>query len=83
VICRRTFSLAGFQVTLIELAELESQLVDRELELANLRSELARFERRYLSIVGVRYAELSYVSDVLRHVLVSWTGPLWKAKLAT
>ena len=41
-----------------QLAGLESQLAERELELATLRAELGAFERRYLRIVGLRYAQL-------------------------
>jgi len=41
-----------------QLAGLQSQLAERELELATLRAELAAFERRYLRIVGLRYAQL-------------------------
>jgi CII-binding regulator of phage lambda lysogenization HflD len=40
------------------LRQLESQLADREVELATLQAELAAFERRYLRIVGLRYAQL-------------------------
>jgi len=41
-----------------ELVILQAELTDRELSLANLRSELAAFEGRYLREVGVLYAEL-------------------------
>jgi len=41
-----------------ELSAMESELSQRELELATLQAELHVFERRYLRIVGVRYAEL-------------------------
>ena len=41
-----------------EQASLEAELADRELRSANLRAELAAFERRYLHFVGSRYAEL-------------------------
>ena len=42
----------------LKLTTLEGQLAERELELATLRAELGAFERRYLSRVGARYAEL-------------------------
>jgi len=41
-----------------ELAHLQSELAEQELFLTNLRAELSAFERRYLRIVGVLYAEL-------------------------
>ena len=41
-----------------ELAELLSELVERELSLANLKAELLAFEGQYLREVGVLYAEL-------------------------
>ena len=43
---------------LAELAALETELAQRELDLATLVSELHLFERRYLHVAGVRYAEL-------------------------
>lgn len=46
---------------LSELAALESQLAQRELDLASLRAELHTFERRYLGIVGVRYTQLDEI----------------------
>jgi len=46
---------------LSELAALESELAQRELDLATLQAELRTFERRYLSIVGVRYTELDEI----------------------
>ena len=42
----------------VELEQLQSELAESELELATLRSELVAFERRYLEVVGSRYAEL-------------------------
>jgi len=45
-----------------ELASLQSELADRELYIATLRAELAAFERRYLRIVGARYAELDEIN---------------------
>ena len=44
-----------------QLAALESQLAERELQLATLHAELAAFERRYLRIVGLRYAQLDKI----------------------
>lgn len=41
-----------------EQTALETDLADRELRSANLRAELAAFERQYLHFVGSRYAEL-------------------------
>src|SRR5712671_6798311 len=42
----------------VELSELESKLADQELFLTNLRSELSAVERKYVRVVGQRYAEL-------------------------
>jgi chromosome segregation ATPase len=44
-----------------ELASLEGELIQRELDLATLRAELAEFESRYLRTVGVLYAELDEI----------------------
>lgn len=44
-----------------ELAALEERLAQRELELATLQGEVHAFEQRYVSIVGVKYAELDEV----------------------
>jgi hypothetical protein len=43
---------------LAEQAAIEGELAERELRAANLRAELAAFERRYLHFIGARYAEL-------------------------
>ena len=47
-----------FAKKLAELSVLEVELTQRELDLATLQAELHAFERRYLRIVGVRYADL-------------------------
>ncbi len=41
-----------------ELAAIRATLAERELELVDLRSQLAAFEGRYLRQVGTLYAEL-------------------------
>ena len=41
-----------------DLAALEIQLAQRELDFATLRVELHAFEQRYLRIVGVKFAEI-------------------------
>ena len=45
-----------------ELAGLESELVERELELSTLQQELAVFEAQYLRVVGRRYATLDDIN---------------------
>lgn len=49
------------RVKLLELADLEKELVERELQLTGSRAELADFERLYLKTVGVLYAELDEI----------------------
>lgn len=44
-----------------ELASLEGDLIQRELDLATSRADLAEFEFRYLRAVGVLYAELDEI----------------------
>ncbi|HKQ87104.1 MAG TPA: hypothetical protein VJS43_10070 [Candidatus Acidoferrales bacterium] len=41
-----------------EQKALENELTERELRSTNLRAELGAFERQYLHLVGLRYAEL-------------------------
>ncbi|MEK7760894.1 MAG: molecular chaperone DnaJ [Nitrospirota bacterium] len=46
---------------LAELTVLQGELAQRELDLATLQAELHAFERMYLHIVGIRYAELDEI----------------------
>jgi hypothetical protein len=54
-----------------EQGALEIDLADRELRSANLRAELAAFERQYLHFVGSRYAELDEWKAQLAERMVS------------
>jgi hypothetical protein len=51
-----------------DLRALEVKLQERELEFATLRGELAAFERRYLDVVGRRYAELDELDAAIAEV---------------
>ncbi|MGA2031163.1 MAG: hypothetical protein ABSG68_02805 [Thermoguttaceae bacterium] len=51
-----------------ELERLRSELAESELELATLRSELVAFERRYMEVVGSRYAELDKLKAQIAEV---------------
>lgn len=51
------------------LAGLQAELAQRELDLATLRAELRDFERRYLRIVGARYAELDEIEAQITEAL--------------
>jgi DnaJ-domain-containing protein 1 len=44
-----------------ELAALETELIQRELDLATLHAELHAFERKYQQVIGIRYAELDRI----------------------
>jgi DnaJ-domain-containing protein 1 len=44
-----------------ELTALETELAQRELDLATLHAELHAFERKYQQVIGIRYAELDRI----------------------
>jgi len=55
---RKTPEEEEFDKKLTGLNELESELAQRELDLATIHGELRAFEIQYLRIIGTRYAEL-------------------------
>ncbi len=54
-----------------ELEALQEQLGQAELDLATLQVELRDFERRYLGIVGVKYAELDEIEAIIAERLAA------------
>jgi len=52
-----------------ELSSLQIRLVQQELDLATLQAELNAFERRYLRIIGIRYAELDEIEAKIAETL--------------
>ncbi len=58
IVPRRVFSDSDLAFKRLELAALENELAQRELDLQTTQAELGAFGRRYLRIVGARYAEL-------------------------
>jgi hypothetical protein len=54
---------------LAELTVLQGELTQRELDLATLQAELHAFERMYLRIVGIRYAELDEIEAQIAEAL--------------
>jgi hypothetical protein len=52
-----------------ELAVLETQLAQRELDFATLQIELHAFEQRYLRIVGVKFSEIDDLEAQIAEVL--------------
>jgi hypothetical protein len=54
-----------------EQKSLENELAERELRATNLRAELGAFERRYLHLVGLRYAELDEYKALLAERLAA------------
>ena len=54
---------------LAELTVLQGELAQQELDLATLQAELHAFERMYLRIVGIRYAELDEIEAQIAEAL--------------
>jgi len=54
---------------LSELATLEAELTQHELDLATIQGELRAFENRYLRVIGVRYAELDKIEAKIAEAL--------------
>lgn len=52
-----------------ELAELQSELIERELVVTNLKAELANFQSIYMKKVGAYYAELDKVEAEVAELL--------------
>jgi len=65
---------------LSELAALEAELAQHELDLATLQAELRAFENRYLRIVGVRYTKLDEIEAQIAEALARLNPKDSKAK---
>jgi len=67
-----------------EQSALESELAERELRATNLRAELGAFERRFLHLVGLRYAELDeYKAQLAERLAAEQPGNERAQKAAT
>lgn len=53
------------------LRSLEAQLVDKELEFSTLQAQLRAFEKKYVAVVGVKYAELDEVMAQVAELLAA------------
>src|SRR5437773_10920957 len=62
------------QKKLAELADLESILAERELELHTLRGGLLAFEKQYQAAVGAKYAELDELKARLAELIPAAAG---------
>ncbi|HEX2952230.1 MAG TPA: molecular chaperone DnaJ [Armatimonadota bacterium] len=56
-----------------ELDALETELAQNELDYATLQAEIRAFERRYVSTVGIRYAELNEIKLHIAELQVDLT----------
>lgn len=72
LILRQTSEDRELQKKLAELVAVETELVQRELDLTTLRGQLHGFERDYLQIIGSRYQELerieAQISEYMRYL---------------
>lgn len=70
---RKTPEQEELDKKIADLTELESELIQRELDLATLHGELRAFEIRYLRMVGTRYAELDEIEARIAEIQASLT----------
>jgi DnaJ-domain-containing protein 1 len=61
LVLRQTPEDEELEKKLAELTALETELIQRELDLTTVHAELHSFEREYLQIVGSRYIELERI----------------------
>lgn len=59
------------QRKLVELAAVEGELVQKDLDLATLEAELEAFERLYVRLVGSKYAELDEIAAEIQQLLAA------------
>jgi DnaJ-domain-containing protein 1 len=68
---RKTPEEEELEKKLEELAALEAELAQGELDLATLQGELQAFEREYFRLVGVRYTEIDRIEAQIAEYMVS------------
>jgi DnaJ-domain-containing protein 1 len=68
---RKTPEEEELEKKLAELAALEAELAQGELDLATLQGELQAFEREYFRVVGVRYTEIDRIEAQIAEYMLS------------